>query len=85
MANSRARANHDTDGMVKVLADKETDRILGMHIVGPNAGEIIMEGVLGMEYNASSEDLARTSTAHPGFVEAIKEACLATFAKSIHF
>jgi dihydrolipoamide dehydrogenase len=85
MANSRARANHETDGMVKVLSDSETDKLLGVHIIGPNAGELIMEAVLGVEYNASSEDLARTVHAHPSYSEAIKEACLATFTKAIHF
>ena len=84
LANSRARANHETDGLVKVLTDSKTDRILGMHMVGPAAGEIIMEGVLGMEYGASSEDLARTCHAHPGFSEAIKEACLAAHSSPIH-
>lgn len=85
LANSRGRTNNETDGFVKVLADKKTDRILGMHIIGPDAGEIIMEGVLGMEYKAASEDLARTTHAHPGFSEAIKEACMATHSKAIHF
>jgi dihydrolipoamide dehydrogenase len=60
-ANSRAKTNLDTEGMVKFIADKETDRILGIHIVGPNAGEMIAEGVLAMEYGASSEDIGRTS------------------------
>ena len=85
LANSRARANHDTDGFVKVLAHKDTNVLLGVHIIGPMAGEIIMEPVLGMEYGASGEDLARTCHAHPGFGEAIKEACLATFGKTINF
>lgn len=85
MANSRARSNADAEGMVKVLSDKETDRILGIHIIGPNAGEMIHEGVLGIEYGASSEDLARTCHAHPTLSEAVKEACLATFDKPIHF
>jgi dihydrolipoamide dehydrogenase len=84
-ANSRARAMLDSDGMVKVLADKTTDKILGMHIIGPNAGEMIAEGVLGMEYGASSEDLARTCHAHPTLSEALKEACMATYSKPIHF
>lgn len=84
-ANSRARAMLDAEGMVKVLSDKETDRILGMHIIGPNAGEMIAEGVLGMEYGASSEDLARTCHAHPTLSEALKEACMATYDKPIHF
>ncbi|CAK9021773.1 Dihydrolipoyl dehydrogenase, partial [Durusdinium trenchii] len=84
MANSRGRAVQDTDGFVKVLADAETDRILGVHIVGPNAGEMIMEGVIAVEYSASSEDLARATHAHPTLSEAMKEACLACFSKPIH-
>lgn len=83
-ANSRARAMGDSEGMVKVLADKKTDRILGMHIIGPNAGEMIAEGVLAMEYGASSEDVARTCHAHPTLSEAVKEACMATYDKPIH-
>ena len=83
-ANSRARTTGDFEGMVKVLADKETDRILGMHIIGPNAGEMISEGVLAMEYGASSEDIARTCHAHPTLSEALKEACMATYDKPIH-
>ena len=85
MANSRARAIQDADGMVKVLADATTDRILGIHIMGPNAGEMIAEGVLGMEYGASSEDIARTCHAHPTLAEAFKEAAMATYGKAIHF
>lgn len=84
-ANSRARANGSSDGFVKVLADKESDKILGVHIVGPNAGEMIAEGVLGMEYGASSEDIARTCHAHPTLSEAFKEACMDTYDKPIHF
>lgn len=84
MANSRARCVGDTDGMVKILADKATDKILGMHIIGPNAGEMIAEGVLGMEYGAASEDIARTCHAHPTLSEALKEACMATYDKPIH-
>lgn len=84
-ANSRARTNNDADGLVKILADKETDRILGVHIMGPNAGEMIAEAVLGMEYGASSEDLARTCHAHPTLSEAFKEACMGTYDKPIHF
>merc|ERR1711871_967348 len=83
-ANSRARATGDYDGQVKILADKETDRILGMHIIGSNAGEMISEGVLAMEYGASSEDIARTCHAHPTLSEALKEACMATYDKPIH-
>lgn len=83
-ANSRARATGDYDGQVKILADKETDRILGMHIIGSNAGEMVSEGVLAMEYGASSEDIARTCHAHPTLSEALKEACMATYDKPIH-
>jgi len=84
MANSRARTNNDSEGLVKVLADKETDKILGVHIIGPNAGEMIAEGVLGMEYGAAAEDIARTCHAHPTLSEAFKEACMATYDKPIH-
>mmetsp|Transcript_5041 Transcript_5041/g.10214 ORF Transcript_5041/g.10214 Transcript_5041/m.10214 type:complete len:465 (-) Transcript_5041:680-2074(-) len=88
-ANSRARTNDVkgdvATGMVKVLADKETDRILGVHIVGPNAGELIAEAVLAMEYGASSEDIGRTSHAHPTLSEALREAAMATYDKPIHF
>lgn len=84
-ANSRARANVSTEGFVKVLADKETDKILGVHIIGPNAGEMIAEGVIGIEYGASSEDIARTCHAHPTLSEAFKEACMDTYDKPIHF
>jgi len=84
-ANSRARANGSSDGFVKVLADAETDRILGVHIMGPNAGEMIAEGVIGIEYGASSEDIARTCHAHPTLSEAFKEACMDTYNQPIHF
>jgi dihydrolipoamide dehydrogenase len=85
MANSRARCTGDFEGMVKILADKSTDKILGIHIIGPNAGEMIAEGVLAMEYGASSEDVARTCHAHPTLSEAFKEACMSTYDKAIHF
>jgi dihydrolipoamide dehydrogenase len=85
MANSRARTNQDSEGMVKILADKKTDRLLGVHIIGPNAGEMIAEAVIGIEYGASSEDLGRTCHAHPTLSEAFKEACMATYDKPIHF
>ena len=85
MANSRARTNMDAEGMVKILTDKKTDRILGIHLMGANAGEMIAEGVLGMEYGASSEDIARTCHAHPTLSEAFKEACMAAHDKPIHF
>jgi len=84
MANSRGRSTNDTDGLVKVLADAETDRILGVHIIGSNAGEMIMEGVIGIEYGASSEDIARTCHAHPTLSEAFKEACMDTYDQPIH-
>jgi len=84
MANSRARANGETDGFVKMLACKKTDQILGAHIVGANAGELIQEVVVGMEFKAASEDIALTSHGHPGLSEAVKEAALATFFKAIH-
>jgi dihydrolipoamide dehydrogenase len=85
MANSRARTNDDAAGQVKFLADAETDRILGIHIVGPNAGELIAEGVLAMEYGASCEDIGRTCHAHPTLSEAFKEAAMAAYGKAIHF
>ncbi|THH26367.1 hypothetical protein EUX98_g7814 [Antrodiella citrinella] len=84
-ANSRAKTNLDTEGQVKFLAEKETDRILGVHIIGPNAGEMIGEAVLAIEYGASSEDVARTTHAHPTLSEAFKEAAMATYDKPIHF
>jgi dihydrolipoamide dehydrogenase len=83
-ANGRARAMQHTDGFVKVLADKETDRVLGVHIVGFGAGEMIHEAAVLMEFGGSSEDLARTCHAHPTMSEAVKEAALATFFKPIH-
>lgn len=76
-ANSRAKTNLDTDGFVKFITDKETDRILGVHIIGSVAGEMIAEGVLAMEYGASAEDVARTCHAHPTLSEAFKEAAMA--------
>jgi len=85
MANSRARCNNDNDGMVKILTDKKTDKILGAWIIGSSAGEMIAEAVLAMEYGASSEDIARTCHAHPTLSEAFKEACMAACGKAIHF
>src|SRR5262249_33245796 len=73
-ANGRARANGDTEGFVKILADAKTDRMLGTHIIGADAGTMIAELALAMEYGASSEDIARTSHAHPTLSEATKEA-----------
>uniref|UniRef100_A0A7S3IFF4 Dihydrolipoyl dehydrogenase n=1 Tax=Strombidium inclinatum TaxID=197538 RepID=A0A7S3IFF4_9SPIT len=85
MANSRARANMDTDGMVKILACKKTDKLLGAWILGANAGELIHELVLAMEYGGASEDVSRACHAHPTLSEAVKEACLAAHFKPIHF
>jgi dihydrolipoamide dehydrogenase len=84
LANSRARAADTTDGFVKILADKRTDRIYGVHIIGPHAGTLIAEAVLAIEYGASSEDLARTCHAHPTLNEAVKEAALGVDARAIH-
>ncbi len=84
-ALGRARASMDTDGLVKILADKETDEILGVHMIGPRAADMIAEGVVAMEYRASAEDISRFSHAHPTFTEAIKEAALdATAARPLH-
>jgi dihydrolipoyl dehydrogenase len=84
-ANSRARTNNDDDGFVKFLADKDTDRLLGCHIIGPDAGELIHTAVFAIEYEASSEDLARMCFAHPTLGESVKEAALATWTKPVHF
>ncbi|KAH9941954.1 dihydrolipoyl dehydrogenase [Amylocystis lapponica] len=84
-ANSRAKTNLDTEGQVKFLTEKETDRVLGVHIIGPNAGEMIAEAVLAIEYGASAEDIARTTHAHPTLSEAFKEAAMAAYDKPIHF
>ncbi len=83
-ANARARATLHTDGFVKILADKASDRVLGVHIVGHGAGEMIHEAAVLMEFGGSSEDLARTCHAHPTMSEAVREAALGTFFKSIH-
>jgi dihydrolipoamide dehydrogenase len=83
-ANGRAKANGTTDGFVKVLADAKTDRVLGVHIVGPDAGTLIAEAAVAMEFSASSEDIARTCHAHPTLSEAVKEAALAVEGRSIH-
>jgi dihydrolipoamide dehydrogenase len=84
LANGRAKANQTTDGFVKILADARTDRVLGAHIIGVNAGEIIHEVAVLMEFGGSSEDLARTCHAHPTLSEAIKEAALAVEGRAIH-
>ena len=83
-ANGRARAMNATDGFVKILADKKTDRVLGAHIIGFGAGDMIHEIAVLMEFGGSSEDLASTCHAHPTLSEVVKEAALATFAKPLH-
>ncbi len=83
-ANGRARAMGSTDGFVKILADKDTDRILGAHIIGPDAGTLIAELATAMEFGASSEDVARICHAHPSLSEAVKEAALAVENRAIH-
>ncbi|MBP6335309.1 MAG: dihydrolipoyl dehydrogenase [Bacteroidia bacterium] len=84
-ASGRARASMDTDGFVKVLADADSDEILGVHMIGPRAADMIAEAVVAMEYRASAEDIARMSHAHPTYTEVFKEACLATTAnRAIH-
>jgi dihydrolipoamide dehydrogenase len=83
-ANGRARAMGDTDGFVKLLADKATDRVLGAHIIGPDAGTLIAEIAIAMEFGASAEDVARTCHAHPSLNEAVKEAALAVDGRPIH-
>ncbi|KAI9138962.1 dihydrolipoyl dehydrogenase [Paraphysoderma sedebokerense] len=86
VANSRAKTNDDYEGLVKIISDAKTDRMLGAHIIGPNAGEMIAEATLAIEYGASSEDVARTCHAHPTLSEAFKEACMAAYGikKPIH-
>jgi dihydrolipoamide dehydrogenase len=83
-ANARARTNGDTDGFVKVLAEAATDRVLGVHIIGPDAGTMIAEAALAIEFGASAEDIARTCHAHPTLPEALKEAALAVDGRAIH-
>jgi len=84
MANGRAKANRQTDGFVKVLADSRTDQVLGVHIVGPDAGNMIAEAAVLMEFSGSAEDLARTCHAHPTLTEAVKEAALAVDGRALH-
>ncbi len=83
-ANGRAKANQQTDGFVKILADAKTDRVLGVHIVGSDAGNMIAEACIAMEFGASAEDIARTCHAHPTLPEAVKEAALAVAKRAIH-
>jgi dihydrolipoamide dehydrogenase len=84
MANGRARAMNATEGFVKILADKKTDRVLGCHIIGPEAGTLIAEVGLGMEFGTTAEDIARTCHAHPTLEEVVKEAALAVDNRPIH-
>ena len=83
-ANGRAKANQQTDGFVKILADAKTDRVLGVHIVGSDAGNMIAEAAVLMEFGGSAEDLARTCHAHPTLPEAVKEAAMAVAKRAIH-
>jgi dihydrolipoamide dehydrogenase len=83
-ANGRARAMGDTDGFVKILADARTDRLLGAHIIGPDAGTLIAELAIAIEFGASAEDVARTCHAHPSLNEAVKEAALAVDGRALH-
>ena len=85
LANSRAKVNNETEGFVKILADGKTDKVLGVHIIGPHCGDMIAEMALAMEFGASAEDIARTCHAHPTHTEAIKEAALAVDKRPIHF
>jgi dihydrolipoamide dehydrogenase len=83
-ANPRARSNGDTDGFVKILAETATDRVRGVHVIGPDAGTLIAEAALALEFGASAEDIARTCHAHPTLPEAIREAALAVAGRAIH-
>ena len=85
LANSRAKVNNETEGFVKIIADEKTDKILGVHMIGPHVGNMIAEIAIAMEFGASSEDIARTCHAHPTHTEAIKEAALAVDKRPIHF
>ena len=85
LANSRAKVTNETEGFVKILADAKTDRILGVHMIGPHTGEMIAEMAVAMEFGASSEDIARICHAHPTHTEAIREAALAVDKRPIHF
>jgi dihydrolipoamide dehydrogenase len=82
-ANGRAKVNHQTDGFVKILADAKTDRVLGVHIIGADAGNMIAEAAVAMEFGGAAEDIARTCHAHPTLSEAIKEAALAVDKRAI--
>jgi dihydrolipoamide dehydrogenase len=83
-ANGRAKVNGTTDGFVKILADATTDKVLGVHILGAQAGDMIAEAAVAMEFSASAEDIARTCHAHPTLTEAVKEAALAVDGRALH-
>jgi dihydrolipoamide dehydrogenase len=83
-ANGRAKVNRQTDGFVKILADLATDRVLGVHIIGADAGNMIAEAAIAMEFGAAAEDIARTCHAHPTLTEAVREAALAVDGRAIH-
>ena len=83
-ANGRAKVNKTTDGFVKILADDKTDKVLGAHIIGPDAGTMITEITIAMEFSGSAEDIARTCHPHPTLSEAVKEAALAVDKRPIH-
>ena len=85
LANSRAKVNNETEGFVKIIADEKSDKVLGVHMIGPQVGTMIAEVALAMEFGASSEDIARTCHAHPTHTEAIKEAALAVDKRPIHY
>ena len=85
LANSRAKVNNEPDGFVKILAESKTDRVLGVHMIGPHTGDLIAEMGLAMEFGASAEDIALTCHAHPTYTEAVKEAALAIDKRAIHF
>ena len=83
-ANSRAKTNRDTDGFVKVIADAKTDRVLGVHVIGPSAAELVQQGAIGMEFGTSAEDLGMMVFSHPTLSEALHEAALAVNGHAIH-
>jgi dihydrolipoamide dehydrogenase len=85
MASGRARAMGDTEGLVKIVADADDDSVLGVHVLGPNASELIAEAVTVMEFGGSSEDIARTVHGHPTLAEAMHEAALAVDGRAVHF
>ena len=83
-ANARAKVNLQTEGLVNILADSKTDRVLGVHILGADAGNMIAEAAIAMELGAAAEDIARTCHAHPTLTEAVREAALAVAKRAIH-